>query len=146
MAKHHQHHDLEDLILRLKKNNLKLTPPRKLILEILSKNHGPFSAEDIQKKFTKKNCDLVTVYRTLTSLEEAKIVQRCEFGDGIARYELSDSEESHHHHLICKECKKVEVIDTCELENSINSFAQKKGFTNITHQLEFFGTCLDCQN
>ena len=137
---------LDELFQTLKKNQLKLTPPRKLIVEILLENHGPFSAEDIQTKFIKKTCDLATVYRTLTSLEEAQIIRRCEFGDGIARYELIDPHHSHHHHhLICKECKKVEVIDACELENTINKFAKKRGFTNISHILEFFGTCPNCQ-
>jgi len=145
---HHTAHQItiDELFVEMKKNNLKLTPPRKLILEALLKNHGPFSAEDIQTKFIKKTCDLATVYRTLTSLEEANIIRRCEFGDGIARYELLDPKHGHHHHhLICKECKKVEVIDACELEKSINSFAKKRGFTNISHILEFFGICPNCQ-
>ncbi len=145
-SKAHAAHTLEDLFQLMKLNKLKLTPPRKLIVQALLKNHGPFSAEDIKKKFIKKTCDLATVYRTLTSLEEANMIRRCEFGDGIARYELSNSDhEHHHHHLICNECKMVEVIDACELEKSINAFAKKRGFINISHIMEFFGTCPTCQ-
>ena len=149
MAKKHEHpaYTLEELFGALKKNSLKLTPPRKVILEGLLKNHGPFSAEDIYSKFAKKACDLATVYRTLISLEEASIIRRCEFGDGIARYELVGAEDGHHHHhLICKDCKKVEVIDLCEMEETIDRFAKKKGFTGVSHILEFFGTCPDCQS
>ena len=137
---------LERLVQELRNNKLKLTPPRKLILETLMINHGPFSAEELQKKYIKKKCDLVTVYRTLTSLEEAHIIRRCEFGDGIARYELVDlHDEHHHHHLICRSCKKVEVIDACELEKTVNALAKKMGFTDISHLLEFFGLCPNCQ-
>src|ERR1700745_3455318 len=88
----------------MKEHELKVTPARKVIIESLLKNHGPFSAEEIQKKFIKKKSDLATTYRALTSLEEVKLLRRCEFGDGIARYELADhTEEHHHHHLVCKE-------------------------------------------
>jgi Fur family ferric uptake transcriptional regulator len=148
MAKKHTHpsYTLEQLYDVLKQNQLKLTPPRKTILEGLLKNHGPFSAEDIHSKFAKKSFDLATVYRNLISLEEAKIIRRCEFGDGIARYELVGPEaDHHHHHLVCKDCKKVEVIDLCEMEETINRLAKKKGYKQVSHILEFFGTCPNCQ-
>ena len=55
---------LDLVFAELRKNQLKLTPPRKLIVEALLKNHGPFSAEDLQSKFIKQTCDLATIYRT----------------------------------------------------------------------------------
>ena len=60
---------------QLKKNKLKLTEPRKLIVEVLFENHGPFGAEELHEKFLKLDCDLATVYRTLTSLELAKVIR-----------------------------------------------------------------------
>lgn len=137
---------LESLLDGLKRHQLKITPTRKLILESLLKNHGPFSAEDIQKRFIKKDHDLATIYRNLQSLEEAGILHRCEFGDGIARYELVDPDhDHHHHHLICRKCKKIEVVDACELEPTIHQFVKKHGFADVSHILEFFGVCPDCQ-
>jgi Fe2+ or Zn2+ uptake regulation protein len=130
----------------LKKNKLKLTEPRKLIVEALFENHGPFGAEELHEKFLKTECDLATVYRTLTSLELAKVLNRCDFGDGVARYELIDLEHAHHHHhLVCTKCKKVEVIENCEIENTIDRFAKKRGFKEVSHRLEFFGLCPKCQ-
>jgi Fur family ferric uptake transcriptional regulator len=147
MAKKKSHHlTIEMLLTELKRNKLKLTPPRKLVLETLLANHGPFSVEELQTNFIKNTCDLATVYRTVTSLEEINLVRRCEFGDGIARYELVDPNHHHHHHLICKQCKSVEVIEACELEKSINQLAKKRGFSNISHILEFFGVCPNCQD
>jgi Fur family ferric uptake transcriptional regulator len=140
-----EHSSLEQLYERLRSHQLKLTPPRKLILAALFNQHGPFSAEDLFSRFTKKNCDLATVYRTLSSLEEAKIIRRCEFGDGVARYELSDPDHAHHHHLICNQCKKIEVIDLSTIEDSIDRAAKKTGFKHVSHILEFFGICPDCQ-
>ena len=141
--KHHPHQrNFESVFADLKKSGLKLTEPRKAILQALVENHGPYSAEEIHKLFTKKVCDQVTVYRCLTSLEKAGMIKRCEFGDGTARYEFFKKE--HHHHVICKECKKIEVLDDCELQE-IDRFARKKGFTDVSHSLEFFGICSDCK-
>jgi Fur family ferric uptake transcriptional regulator len=148
MVKKHSHpfFTLEELFEALRKNDLKLTLSRKAILSALLKNHGPFSAEDLHAKFLKKTCDLATVYRTLTSLEEVKMIRRCEFGDGVARFELTGPNQSHHHHhLVCTDCKKIEVIDLSDMEESIDLVARKKGFKEVSHILEFFGTCPDCQ-
>jgi len=74
------------------------------------------------------------------------IVQRFDFGDSIARYELVRHEaDEHHHHLICTDCAKVVEIEECfpaELERRI---ASGNGFASIRHKLEFFGVCPDCQ-
>jgi Fur family ferric uptake transcriptional regulator len=137
---------LELVFQEMKKNKLKLTEPRKLIVEVLFENHGPFGAEDLHDKYLKRDCDLATVYRTLTSLEQAKVIKRCDFGDGVARYELLDHEGNHHHHhLVCTGCKKIEVVDHCDVDHSIDRFAKKRGFKEISHSLEFFGVCPECQ-
>jgi Fe2+ or Zn2+ uptake regulation protein len=135
---------LTHLLEALKSHQLKITGPRKTILQALVDDHGPFTAEEVHKKIGRRICDLATVYRSLTSMEEAGILRRCEFGDGTARYELAEGEGAHHHHLICRKCKRVEVVDDCELE-AIDKFARKRGFTDVSHILEFFGTCPACR-
>jgi Fur family ferric uptake transcriptional regulator len=47
--------------------------------------------------------------------------------------------------LVCTDCKKIEVIDLSDMEESIDLVARKKGFKEVSHILEFFGTCPDCQ-
>jgi Fur family ferric uptake transcriptional regulator len=146
--KKHQHaHSptIEQVLAELKKAQLKLTSPRKAILQVLVNEHGPFTAEEVFKKISRRVCDQATVYRTLASLEEVGILRRCEFGDGSARWEISDASGGHHHHLICKKCKRVEIVDDCEIEG-IDRVAQRRGFSNISHVLEFFGLCPDCKN
>ena len=140
----HNKMDLEELFLTLKKHHLKITPPRKAILTHLFENHTPLLIDELHAA-TKDVCDVATVYRTLTSLVEIKMIRRCEFGDGIARYELIRHEDAHQHHLVCNKCKKISVIDLCNLDDSLNKIAAKRGFKDISHILEFFGTCPDCQ-
>ena len=58
----------------LKEKGLSITAPRKLILSLLMKEHGPFSAEEILKKLPKNSCDQATVYRCLNQFVEVQLV------------------------------------------------------------------------
>ncbi len=94
----------------------------------------------------KGDCDLATIYRSMHLLENMGMVKRFDFGDSIARYELvAEGDDGHHHHLICTNCSGVVEIEDCfptELEKKI---AARNGFKSITHKLEFFGLCPECQ-
>jgi Fe2+ or Zn2+ uptake regulation protein len=138
------HPPLERLIAQLRKSKLRITEPRTAILRVLLEKHGPFTVEEVHQRVTKRVCDLATIYRSLSSLEKTGLIRRCEFGDGTARYELAEREDHHHHHVICKVCKKIDVLDDCELPE-IDHFARKLGFIDISHSLEFFGVCPKCQ-
>lgn len=88
--------------------------------------------------------DLVTVYRTLATFTDLKLLQKVDLGDNVQRYELQSTDGSHHHHFVCNECHKVEALDSCEIR------AQEKrltdlGYGELTHRLEFFGICPDCR-
>ena len=42
---------------------------------------------------------LATVYRTLELLAEIKVVDKINFGDGVARFDLREGAKHFHHHL-----------------------------------------------
>ncbi len=95
---------------------------------------------------TKSGCDLATVYRALHLLEEMRLVKRFDFGDGVARFELlAEGDDGHHHHLICTGCSSVIEIEECFTEALEKKIADQNGFKTVTHKLEFFGVCPDCQ-
>jgi Fur family transcriptional regulator, ferric uptake regulator len=126
----------------IKDNNLSLTKPRKNILGFLLKNHGPFSVEEIHNGLGNKTCDLATVYRCIVQFENSNLVERRYLGDEILRYEYKDIEH-HHHHIICRICKKVAKMKYCFL-SEIEQMIRDKGYSDITHSLEFFGVCTKC--
>jgi Fur family ferric uptake transcriptional regulator len=138
--------ELPALTERLRKNSRKITGARESVLDILRRNAHPLTAKEIFQALPAGNCDLATVYRSLTLLQKTALVQRFDFGDGVARYELLAEEQGgHHHHLICTRCAHVVEIEECfprELEKAI---AARNGYSGITHKLEFFGLCPDCQ-
>lgn len=143
MKNNDQPTSIHQLLESLKRSHLRVTEPRLAILNALIEKHGPFTVDQIYQRVTQKVCDLATVYRCLSSLEKNGIIRRCEFGDGSTRYELSTHKKHHHHHVICRNCKKIEVLENCKLQE-LDQFAKKKGFTEVTHLLEFFGLCNEC--
>lgn len=127
----------------LREHQHRVTEPRKAILTVLTREHGPFTAEELHARMEKGMCDLVTVYRCLAAMEEINLVRRCDFGDGAYRYEFNTGEH-HHHHIVCRSCHSVQTIDLC-VADGLERMARQMGYTNVTHLLEIFGICPQCQ-
>lgn len=125
---------------------MKLTQQRSQLLKILLHHPEPVSADEIFKQIEDKSggMDLVTVYRILKKLEEALIVTRQEFGDGVARFELTLESGHHHHHVICRQCQRVEPLHICDLDQHIK-MVESMGYSQVSHRLDFFGVCSRCQ-
>jgi Fur family ferric uptake transcriptional regulator len=132
----------------------RLTIPRRIILDVLSNTNEHLSAEEIYMKVHKvyPAIGLTTVYRTLELLTRAGIVYKFDFGDGRARYELSDSPKGkgHHHHLVCTGCGRIIdytdfIDDEIELLNRTEKGLSEKYHFKITnHLIQFYGLCEDC--
>lgn len=140
---------LQQAIERLKATGQKLTRPRQSLLKAMLEMNGPFSAEDLflKGRRSRQNPDLVTVYRSLTRFADLGIISRVDLGDNVIRYELNAHDGSHHHHVICTSCRKVEPISICGSEGTLHKQEKdlaNKGYSNLTHRLEFFGLCPDC--
>lgn len=108
----HRHEQLKsDPEAMLRAAGLKVTKPRRALLGILTEEHGPFTTEELHTRISMSPaagpCDLVTIYRCLAKFEALGLISRCDFGDGVTRYELC-SKNHHHHHIICRMCKRAE--------------------------------------
>lgn len=133
----------------LKSSGLKATLPRLKILEIFQNSEvRHLSAEDIYKVLLNDNMDvgLATVYRVLTQFEQAGIVHRNHFETGKAVFELNEG--SHHDHLVCLDCGKVEEFYDDEIEKRQQLIATQRGFTITEHSLAIYGNCTkkNCPN
>ncbi len=127
----------------LRAHGQRVTQPRKAVLQVLTREHGPFTAEELHARLKDGLCDLVTVYRSLAALEEQGLVRRCDFGDGSYRYEFNTGEH-HHHHVICRSCRSVRTLDFC-VADSLERLARQMGYSHVSHTLEIFGLCPKCQ-
>ncbi len=126
----------------LQTTGLKITAPRKEILNILSSD--PLSAQEVHQLLKEKgfNVDLVTVYRTLELFDNLKLARKTQFEDKVARFELPS--DSHHHHLVCIKCGLVEDVEVNE-RKFVKKIEETSNFKVERHSLEFFGFCITCQ-
>lgn len=125
----------------------KITKNRTAILEYLSSQDKPISAEEILNHILTEHQDVhkTTIYRELFFLLEHNFIKEVEFGDGKKRYEIALN-RPHHHHIICVNCKKVEDIPLeKELEDQEKDIETVTGYQLTSHMLEFFGLCRACQ-
>jgi Fur family ferric uptake transcriptional regulator len=133
--------DAEDL----KSVGLKVTLPRLKILEVLesSPSHH-LSAEDIYRVLIEQNEEVgvATIYRVLSQFEESGIVQKLNFENNQAVYELCGAE--HHDHLVCVKCNKIIEFQDDVIEKHQIQIAKKHGFDLTDHSLYLYGLCKDC--
>lgn len=126
----------------LRNEGLRITRPRRAILEILLKLEKPVTIEEIHQKLETRLCDLVTVYRCLATFEKLSLVRRSLSHDGTSLYQI-DLGPDHQHHIVCTSCKKVESLDFCVVEG-LERVVRERGYQNVSHMLEFFGVCSAC--
>lgn len=130
----------------LRSAGLKVTVPRVKILEILENSpHRHLSAENVYKALLEANEDvgLATVYRVLTQFESAGLVRRHNFESDYAVFELDQG--SHHDHLVCVKCGRVDEFCDEVIEAEQKAIAKKCGYHITDHELVIYGVCGDCQ-
>ena len=129
-------------IEELKNTGLKATLPRLKILDVFQKGtQRHMTAEGLFRVLLEERSDigLATVYRVLTQFEQAGILSRSHFEGGNAVYELNEG--THHDHMVCLDCGKVEEFYDAEIENRQHAVAQAKGFTIADHALSLYAHC-----
>lgn len=132
----------ETFISILKEQGLAVTKPRMSILKVLMSLSLPTTVEELHSKLGKSSCDMATVYRVLGQFTESNLVNAIHLEKDLVHYEYNNPLH-HHHHVICNQCKKVELIEECFLDN-LEMFLAKKGYRNLAHKLQFFGICKSC--
>ena len=126
----------------LKNAGLKATLPRLKILELFeTSKERHLSAEDVYKILitTGEDVGLATVYRVLTQFEEAGLLSRHHFESGKAVFELNEG--THHDHIVCVKCGRVEEFYDEEIEKRQQQAAESRGFTMQEHSLMIYGIC-----
>ncbi len=129
----------------LKDKGIKITAHKLSVLEVLVQNRH-VDANAILEKLHKKHNEisLATVYRILNFFESEGIVDKLNFSNGQAIYELSLPESEHHDHLICTSCGKIEEFHNEQIEELQLQIAKFKEFKVTTHTLNIYGICKLC--
>jgi len=117
---------------------LKLTEPRRLVLEILVESEDHPSVEMVYERARAKDpkVAMATVYRTLNLFHEFGIVTRIDLKESFARYELN---WGHHHHLIDVETGEVHEFQNDTIEKLKSQIAAEMGYDLVECVLELYG-------
>ena len=137
--------DMKDNISTLKEAGLKVTHSRCKILEIFQSSPGEHYTADKLKDLLIDNGEtigLATIYRVLTQLEMANLIQKNNFDDNQSAYEIK---KSHHDHLICTKCGDIIEFVNEDLEILQEKISSKYNFTLKSHVMTLFGVCKKCR-
>ena len=117
---------------------LRLTGPRRVILDVLKKAKDHPDAIEVHRRATliDPSIAIATVYRTVRLLEDSGILESHAFGDGRARYEPANRE--HHDHLINVETGDVIEFRSDEIERLQEEIVRGLGYEIVSHRFEIF--------
>lgn len=126
----------------LKENHLKVTPQRMAILQEIYKA-GHINIEDIYEniKTLYPSMSLATIYKNLTSMQEANIVRELKVPNQKQKYELC---RHPHVHLVCEKCGKIEDLHI-SYDELMQNCVKESGYQIREASLAMIGLCPECQ-
>ena len=135
---------LEMLLEQFRRNGLKITPQRRVILELLAQDDSHPTAEEIYQRVLSVMPDVsrTTVYNTFRELIDlGELTPVHDLSEGGQRY---DTNKEMHHHLYCVECHTLIDIDH-DFEGLALSPQETAGYQILSRQVTFYGICPGCQ-
>jgi len=135
----------DDTVAVLRRSGQKVTPQRLMVLTALRHRDGHATAAEIfaQVRAAYPYVDISTVYRTLASLKELRLVTETDMGTGDLHYEWAG--ETPHHHLICQSCQAVTELDHQHMRDLARTIREHHGFEPNLDHFAIFGVCEACR-
>ena len=132
----------------IKMKGLRHTPQRNAIVEIIFASDEHFTPDELWEKLrgTDNRTSRATLYRTLSLLSEAGLLQEIDLGDGQTTYDPNFLEKPAHNHLVCVDCGKIIEFKSELIEDTQEKIAVEYGFKVLRHRHELYGHCSNCDN
>lgn len=129
----------------LKNLDLKSTPKRLAILDILSREPTYLSPEEVRSRLKERfaTIGLPTVYRNLEELANGGVIVKVIHPDRKLYYFLCHNKE-HHHHFVCTSCRKVDDLNFCGVHEIEREVSKTLNGTVSSHIMQVFGVCGSC--
>lgn len=129
---------------KLTGNDIKPTAMRLLVLKFFTEQNRAVSLADIEKVL--ESADKSTLFRTLKTFENNKIIHSIEDGSGHLKYALclegcSCSPVDLHYHFHCNMCKET----FCLTELNVPTIELPKDFEMQQANLVIKGICANCK-
>jgi Fur family ferric uptake transcriptional regulator len=122
---------------------LRLTGPRKAIIETVFSTENHFTADQLLAWAHRrdKRVSRATVYRTLPLLTASGLVREVDFGGAQKFYDPNYAQRPHHNHIICQDCGKIIEFESPRMEQLQKEVSRRLGFTVKSHRLQIIATC-----
>ncbi|MGB0513585.1 MAG: Fur family transcriptional regulator [Wenzhouxiangellaceae bacterium] len=138
---------IQEVEQRCARDQLRLTPTRRRVLELVLEADGPVKAYDLldRLKTEQPNAAPPTVYRALDFLLEHHFIHRLETLNAF----VSCFHPRHRHDgqfLICEQCGNVTEVPEEQLSQQLADAARKAGFEPSRQVLEVYGRCVRCRD
>ena len=136
---------IDTMLAKLKSRDFRITPQRYAVLRILAASEEHPSVAEIYESVRVEfpTTSLATVYKTVSLLKEIGEVLELGFHDGNNRYD--GNRPFPHPHVICTQCRKIMDPELVSLDSLSEEMSRMTGYRIISHRLDFFGMCPDCQ-
>ncbi len=135
--------DDAELAELLRERGLRATSQRVVMHRLLRDHNRHLSAEELLSEAGERlpGVSLPTVYATLELFEQLGVVRRVNGGGGTL---LWDTRADAHHHMICRNCGRIEDMDAAlDLERARRS-AARAGFQADRAEVVVSGLCASC--
>ncbi|HOW56056.1 MAG TPA: transcriptional repressor [Syntrophorhabdaceae bacterium] len=129
----------------LKNLDLKSTPKRLAILDILSREPTYLSPEEVRGRLKERfaTIGLPTVYRNLEELANGGVIVKVIHPDRKLYYFFCHNKE-HHHHFVCTSCRRVDDLIFCGVHEIEREVSKTLNGTVSSHIMQVFGVCGSC--
>jgi len=116
--------DVRDATRALRASGLRLSTPRRLVLEALFSAQGPFAAADLARELS---IDESSVYRNLEVLEQHGLIRHVHLGHSPGLYTRVSKQPVEY--LYCERCDKFTAVSPARLDPIRKQMKQRFGYT-----------------
>jgi Fur family transcriptional regulator, ferric uptake regulator len=130
----------------LKRQGLKFTPERAMILDAVLTKDGVFEADQLlaEMRTARHQVSKATIYRTLKHLLQANIISEVLLDANQVHYQLSFGREPKGH-LVCVETNRIIEFSGAELTALRDRICREHGFTPVSHRFVIYGVSPEAQ-
>ncbi len=140
--------DISAYLTILRSAGFKLTPKRKSVINLFLKEKRTLVPQEVHEKVKRviSPLGLPTIYRILEELSSIGVLVSVVSDERLLSYALCSRPQEHHHHFICRGCKRIEEVDYCGLEDAEKAIQEKLGCRIDSHLFQVEGICSNCLN
>jgi Fur family ferric uptake transcriptional regulator len=125
----------------LERAGLRFTPQRQAVAAALQAMGKEVSVQELFERVRRRHPYIgrATVFRSVDHLVQAGLARRLERPGHVSAYVWCEA--THHHHLICTECRAVQELDDRLVKPLVDSINREQGFQVDHATLDFYGRC-----